>query len=62
MKRYDISVVVPLTLMVTVFACILGVIFLRETLYPRYIFGAVLILPCVWYIAVRQANEPLSED
>ncbi len=61
-KRYDISVVVPLTLMVTVFACILGVIFLRETLYPRYIFGAVLILPCVWYIAVRQADEPLSED
>lgn len=44
-KRYDISVVVPLTLMVTVFACILGVIFLKETLYPRYIFGALLILP-----------------
>ena len=61
-KRYDISVVVPLTLMVTVFACILGVIFLKETLYPRYIFGALLILPCVWYIAVRQAVVPLHED
>ncbi len=61
-KRYDISVVVPLTLMVTVFACILGVIFLQETLYPRYIFGALLILPCVWYIAVRQKVMPLHED
>ena len=61
-RKYDISVVVPLTLMVTVFACILGVIFLKETLYPRYIFGALLILPCVWYIAVRQTVMPLHED
>ena len=61
-KRYEISVVVPLTLMVTVFACILGVIFLKETLYPRYIFGALLILPCVWYIAARQTVLPLHED
>ncbi len=61
-KQYDISTVVPLTLMVTVFACILGVIFLKETLYPRYIFGAVLILPCVWYIATRQTVLPLHED
>lgn len=61
-KKYDISTVVPLTLMVTVFACILGVLFLKETLYPRYIFGAVLILPCVWYIATRQTVLPLHED
>lgn len=61
-KRYDISVVVPLTLMVTVFASILGVVFLKETLYPRYIFGALLILPCVWYIATRQTVLPLHDD
>ncbi len=61
-QKYDISVVVPLTLMTTVFACILGVIFLKETLYPRYIIGAVLILPCVWYIATRQTVLPLHED
>lgn len=61
-KKYEISVVVPLTLMVTVFACILGVVFLKETLYPRYIFGALLILPCVWYIATRQNIMPLRED
>lgn len=61
-KRYDISVVVPLTLMVTVFATILGVVFLKETLYLRYIIGALLILPCVWYIAVRQDVVLLHED
>lgn len=59
-RRYDISVVVPLTLMVTVFACALGVIFLKETLYPRYIIGALLIMPCVWYIARRQAVKDVS--
>lgn len=61
-KRYDISVVVPLTLMVTVFASVLGVIFLKETIYLRYILGALLILPCVWYIAVRQTAVPVKED
>ena len=61
-KRYEISVVVPLNLMVTLFATILGVIFLKETIYPRYIFGALLILPCVWYIATRQTVTPLHDD
>lgn len=61
-RKYDISVVVPLTLMTTVFACLLGVLILNETLHARYIFGALLILPCVWYIAVRQTVMPLHED
>ena len=61
-KRYEISVVVPLNLMVTLFATILGVIFLKETIYPRYIFGALLILPCVWYIATRQTVTQLHDD
>ncbi len=60
-KRYDISVVVPLTLLVTVLTCILGVIFLHEILYTRYYFGAALILPCVWYIATRQTILPLHD-
>jgi O-acetylserine/cysteine efflux transporter len=62
LQTYDVSVVVPLTLMVTVFATVLGVVFLDETLYPRYIIGAVIILPCVYIIAKRQHNrEPVPE-
>lgn len=61
-KKYEISVVVPLTLMTTVFACILGVLFLNETLFPRYIFGGLIIMPCVWYIATRQTVMPLHDD
>jgi len=61
-RKYDISVVVPLTLMTTVFACVLGVLILKETLHMRYIIGALLILPCVWYIATRQTVMPLHED
>jgi O-acetylserine/cysteine efflux transporter len=53
-KRYEISVVVPLTLMTTVFACVLGVIFLKETLFMRYLIGGAIIMPCVWFIAARQ--------
>ena len=61
-KRYDVSVVVPLTLMVPVFACVLGVIFLKETIYLRYLIGAALILPCVYIIAKRGKVVPLKED
>lgn len=61
-RKYDVSQIVPLTLMTTVFACILGVIFLGDVIYPRYIIGAALILPCVYYIAKRQTIMPLHED
>lgn len=53
-RAYPISQIVPLTLMTTVFASALGVMFLGEKIYPRYIIGALLILPCVLYIARRQ--------
>lgn len=61
-QKYEVSQVVPLTLMVTVFACVLGVIFLNETLYLRYIIGAALILPCVYIIAKRQDIPITVED
>jgi len=61
-KRYDVSLVVPLTLMVPVFACVLGVILLNETIYMRYYIGAALILPCVYIIARRQNIAPIQED
>ena len=35
---------------------------LNETLYPRYIIGALLILPCVWIIARRGTVSPVQED
>jgi len=61
-KRYDVSLVVPLTLMVPVFASVLGVIFLKETIFTRYYVGAALILPCVYIIAKRQNIAPIQED
>ena len=60
-KRYDVSLVVPLTLMVPVFACVLGVIFLKETIFLRYYIGAALILPCVYVLARRGKVAP-KED
>jgi len=61
LSTYEVSQVVPLTLLTTVFACFLGVIFLSETLYIRYIIGALLILPCVYIIATRQ-NIPIAVE
>lgn len=61
-RKYDVSQVVPLTLMTTVFACVLGVIFLNDRLYPRYIIGAALILPCVYLIAKRQKSAVIAEE
>ena len=61
-KRYDVSQVVPLTLMVPVFTCVLGVLFLKETIYLRYYIGAALILPCVYIIARRGTAAPAQED
>lgn len=61
-KRYDVSVVVPITLMVPVFATILGIWLLDETLTKQMLVGAALILPCVYIIARRQNIAPLRED
>ena len=61
-SKYDVSVVVPLTLMVPVFACILAVTFRGETIFPRYYVGAALILPCVFIIARRGKIAPVQED
>ncbi len=60
LQTYAVNLVVPLNIMVTVFASILGVLLLGEVLYPRYLVGAVLILPCVWFIARR--GTPASAE
>ena len=57
-KKYDVSVVVPLTLVVPLFASVMGVLFLGEVIYQRYYIGAALILPCVYVIAKRQGVSP----
>ncbi|MGB3455061.1 MAG: DMT family transporter [Litorimonas sp.] len=62
LQTYEVSTVIPLTLMTTLWACLLGVLLLGETLYPRYLVGAALILPCVWIIARRGALPPVQED
>lgn len=53
LKRYDVSQVVPLTLLTPVFATVLGVLILGEAILTRYWIGAALILPCVYIIAAR---------
>jgi len=61
-KRYDVSLVVPLTLMVPVFASVLGVVFLKETIFTRYYVGAALILPCVYLIVKRGKPQTLAVE
>ena len=60
LQSYPVNRVVPLTIMVTVFATVLGIVLLDETLYRRYIIGAAIILPCVWFIARR--GGPASQN
>ncbi|MGB6229395.1 MAG: DMT family transporter [Litorimonas sp.] len=62
LQTYEVSQVVPLSLVTTVWACLLGVLLLGETLYVRYLIGAALILPCVWIIARRGTIPPVQED
>jgi O-acetylserine/cysteine efflux transporter len=62
LQSNPVNLVVPLTIMVTVFATILGVVILDETLHFRYIVGAALILPCVWFIARRGGPAPVEMD
>ena len=61
-RKYAVTQIVPLTLMTTFFATVLGVIVLKETIFPRYYIGAALILPCVYIIARRQKVASIAED
>lgn len=60
LQSNPVNRVVPLSIMVTVFATVLGVLILDEELYRRYMIGAALILPCVWFIARRGTSEPME--
>lgn len=62
LQTYPVNRVVPLSILVTVFATVFGVLLLDEVLYRRYIIGAALILPCVWIIARRGTPAPAELD
>lgn len=61
-KNYEVTQIVPITLLVPLFAAILGMVFLDEVITPRVMIGAALILPCVFVIAKRQSTAPQMED
>lgn len=61
-KAYDVTQVVPVTLLVPLFAGILSVLFLNEVITSRMLIGAALIIPCVFVIAKRQSIVPAAED
>ena len=62
LQIYPVNRVVPLSIMVTVFGTVLGILLLDEVLHSRYIIGAVLILPCVWFIAGRETSNSTEVD
>lgn len=58
LKTYDVTVVVPLTLMTPFWAIIIGVVLRGEVLDARFFIGSALILPSVYIIAKRQKRTP----
>lgn len=62
LRRYDVSTVVPLTLMTPLMGVFIGIIFLKESLGPQALIGAVLILPCVAIIVLRETGHISGEE
>lgn len=56
MKKYEVTLITPLTLMTPVWAVAFGVALLGETLSPKLALGAALALSGVAIVAVRQRN------
>lgn len=59
-KKYDISLLSPLTLMTPIWGVVLSIILLNEPLTSRLVLGAVISLSGVFVIAVRP-NKKLPE-
>lgn len=53
LQKYEVSLIVPLTLMTPFWAVVLGVLMRGEPFSRQFIFGAVLILVSVYVIARR---------
>jgi len=58
LQTYDVTLVVPLTLMTPFWAVILGIVLRDEPFGPRLIIGATFILISVYIIARRQKQTP----
>ncbi len=58
LKTYEVSLIVPLTLMTPFWAVVLGVVMRGEPFGIRFIFGAILILASVYVIARRGKRAP----
>ena len=59
-KKYDISLLSPLTLMTPIWGVILSIVLLNEPLTLRLVVGAAISLGGVFVIAVR-GNKALPE-
>ncbi|MEM1139754.1 MAG: DMT family transporter [Pseudomonadota bacterium] len=59
-RRYDLSLVYPLTLMAPVFGVLFSIWLLDEDLTVRILIGAVLIFFSVLIIVLRQGRAPAS--
>ena len=59
-KKYDISLLSPLTLMTPVWGVVFGIILLNEPITARLVLGSVISLSGVFVIAVRQ-NRTLPD-
>ena len=60
LKKYDVSLLSPLTLMTPIWGVIFGIVLLNEPLTWRLILGAVISLSGVLVIALRP-NEKMPE-
>lgn len=59
-KKYDISLLSPLTLMTPIWGVVLSIVFLREPITAQLVLGSIISLGGVFVIAVRQ-NKKLPE-
>jgi len=59
-KRYDVSLVSPLTLMTPVWGIVLSIILLNEAITPQLVLGSVISLGGVLIIAIRP-NKAMPE-
>jgi O-acetylserine/cysteine efflux transporter len=59
-KKYDVSMLSPLTLMTPIWGVVFGIVLLSEPVSPRLVLGAAIALAGVFIIAVRQ-NTRLPE-
>ena len=59
-KKYDISLLTPLTLMTPIWGVVFGIILLNEPISARLVLGSVISLSGVLVIAVRQ-NKTLPD-